>query len=658
MRPAFYRAAILLVGLPSLASAQTGLLPEPKGNEQNNALAWLHLRYKDKFDKAIQDRVVRRALAEKLLQEGQQMGRGAAACYVYLGQARDLAISAADVTLALRAVEELARRYAVDADVMRMQTIARSAEAVRSFETGKAVADASLALADDAVDQDRYEQALRLAALAEKAARRSKDLPLVLAVQRHERGIRAAQQQFSRFKSFEERLGKDPEDPEANRKVGRFLVLRKGQWQRGLFLLAQSNDLALRLLAQRDLARPETIHELVELGDAWWRQADKEKDLAKTYLQQRAVHWYERAAAISEMDYYCPMHPQIVRQNPDKCPICGMPLSVRKKGVDEATRARLDERIASVPRPRPRLAGPDYSGPARPLLVFRGHGNTVFRAAFSPDGKKVLSGDSRGVGILWDAATGKQQLLLRGHSGLIWSVAYDSRGRYLFTGSWDGTVKMWDARTGQEMRRFPMQGRIPGINGIAISPDGKRLIAGSDDAAVHVWDIEGGPEVSRLLGHKTMVYGVAFTPDGKYAVSGSNDNTLIVWDVQAGRLVRRIAGARGKVLSVAVSRDGRTVLCAGDSDAVQWDLKTGREVRRFKGQTQPVTAVAFSPDGRRILSGGMDGSVRLWDTATGRELHRFIGHTSAVFSVAFSPGGYRAVSAGQDGTVRLWGLPR
>lgn len=29
-------------------------------------------------------------------------------------------------------------------------------------------------------------------------------------------------------------------------------------------------------------------------------------------------------------DYFCPMHPQIVRENPgEKCPICNMPLSKR-----------------------------------------------------------------------------------------------------------------------------------------------------------------------------------------------------------------------------------------------------------------------------------------------------------------------------------------
>jgi multidrug efflux pump subunit AcrA (membrane-fusion protein) len=68
----------------------------------------------------------------------------------------------------------------------------------------------------------------------------------------------------------------------------------------------------------------------------------------------------EAAAASSDTEYWCPMHPTIVRDHPDKCPICGMPLSKRKKGEraapDEALPPGVTSRVTLTPY-RVALAG-------------------------------------------------------------------------------------------------------------------------------------------------------------------------------------------------------------------------------------------------------------------------------------------------------------
>lgn len=57
-------------------------------------------------------------------------------------------------------------------------------------------------------------------------------------------------------------------------------------------------------------------------------------------------------AASSDVEYFCPMHPSVIRDNPkDKCPICFMPLSKRKKGAAtaEALPAGIVSRVQLSP---------------------------------------------------------------------------------------------------------------------------------------------------------------------------------------------------------------------------------------------------------------------------------------------------------------------
>jgi Cu(I)/Ag(I) efflux system membrane fusion protein len=68
----------------------------------------------------------------------------------------------------------------------------------------------------------------------------------------------------------------------------------------------------------------------------------------------------EEAAASADAEFWCPMHPTIVRDHRDKCPICGMPLSKRRKiertGTEEALPPGVVSRVQLTPY-RVALAG-------------------------------------------------------------------------------------------------------------------------------------------------------------------------------------------------------------------------------------------------------------------------------------------------------------
>jgi RND family efflux transporter MFP subunit len=56
------------------------------------------------------------------------------------------------------------------------------------------------------------------------------------------------------------------------------------------------------------------------------------------------------SAPSSDIEFYCPMHPQVIRAEPGQCPKCGMPLVKRKKGVPTTLPADVLARVQLTPQ--------------------------------------------------------------------------------------------------------------------------------------------------------------------------------------------------------------------------------------------------------------------------------------------------------------------
>ncbi len=78
------------------------------------------------------------------------------------------------------------------------------------------------------------------------------------------------------------------------------------------------------------------------------------------------------------------------------------------------------------------------------LLTLKGHVGFVSSVAFSPDGKRVLTGSYDKTAKIWDAETGQELLTLKGHGNYVSSVAFSPDGKRVLTGSRDGTAKIWE----------------------------------------------------------------------------------------------------------------------------------------------------------------------------------------------------------------------
>ena len=281
------------------------------------------------------------------------------------------------------------------------------------------------------------------------------------------------------------------------------------------------------------------------------------------------------------------------------------------------------------------------------ILVQTGSSDLIDSAAFSPDGRYVLSGSSNSEMKLWEASSGRE---IRTFGEYVGSVAFSPDGKYALSGNQDKTLKLWDVSSGKEIRTF--RGHTDRVHSVAFSPNGMYALSGSFDKTMKLWDVSSGREIRTFRGH-TAVVRVAFGPDGRYALSGSRDNAMKLWDVSSGREIRTFQHTDW-VESAAFSPDGKYALSACGYWMRLWDVSSGKEIRTFQGHTKQVWSVAFSPDGRYALSGSSDNTMKLWDVSSGREIRTFQGHTDTVFTSTFSPDGRHALSGSSDKTMKLW----
>ena len=287
--------------------------------------------------------------------------------------------------------------------------------------------------------------------------------------------------------------------------------------------------------------------------------------------------------------------------------------------------------------------------------VLKGHSDSVFSMAFSPDGATLASGSDDNSIKLWDVATGEEKATFTGHSSDVFSVAFSPDGATVASGSWDGTIKLWDVATGGE--KATLTGHSFSVRSVAFSPDGATVASGSGDRTIKLWDVATGEGKATFTGHSSDVMSVAFSPDGATVASGSGDRTINLWDVATGEEKATLTGHSGFVRSVAFSPDGATLASGSEDDTIKlWDVATGEEKANLTGHSRDVGSVAFSPDGATLASGSDDNSIKLWDVATGEEKGTLIGHSSWVSSVAFSPDGATLASGSWDKTIKLWDM--
>jgi WD40 repeat protein len=168
--------------------------------------------------------------------------------------------------------------------------------------------------------------------------------------------------------------------------------------------------------------------------------------------------------------------------------------------------------------------------------------------ALSPDGRLFATSSGNEYAIkLWDLATKAEIATLHGHQWVVLQLAFSPDGKRLVSGAIDNTARIWDTASRRQL--FVLQGHQSGVHTVAFSPDGRTVATGSTDETVKLWNVATGQQLLTLREFKEDLGMVLFSPDGTMLAAGTaltdSSRPVHIWrapSFQEIELAERIKG--------------------------------------------------------------------------------------------------------------------
>ncbi|HEY0321385.1 MAG TPA: WD40 repeat domain-containing protein [Pyrinomonadaceae bacterium] len=281
-------------------------------------------------------------------------------------------------------------------------------------------------------------------------------------------------------------------------------------------------------------------------------------------------------------------------------------------------------------------------------------------AAFSPDGKHLITADKNGVVRIWETSSDRDLIEVK-TDGEVRDLTFSTDGRYINTFSADGTSTSWDPKSGQKISKVVLASNL----GYTIFSQDKRYLATSvGEGVIKVLDAANGKNIAQVNAGEGVVGAsprlLALSPSGKHLATdlsktpywATKISPVDLWDVVTGRKIIQVKQS-GHIWTTMFSPDEQYMAIGGTDNTVGvWDVSSGREISRIN-HGAAVHIIAFSPDGRQMVTAGNTSNARLWNLSNGQE-STWLHHDGGIWAIAFSPDGKYLVTAGHDRFARIW----
>jgi WD40 repeat protein len=151
--------------------------------------------------------------------------------------------------------------------------------------------------------------------------------------------------------------------------------------------------------------------------------------------------------------------------------------------------------------------------------------------ALSPDGKLLAGAGDNGSLFIWDVTNNYSVKEVPNFGNPLTSIEFAPEGRRIVTGDTKGIVKIYDNQAGMIIRT--LSGHTSGVEQIRFNHAGTFMATASKDKTVRLWNMSNLKEQPIVFSdHKDWVWSATFTPDDEQLLASVHSSTETIKGVE------------------------------------------------------------------------------------------------------------------------------